>query len=95
MVQKDNLIAMIFFDNVKTLVKQRNQTLRNFIESLGINYDSYNTCKKCSNLPRADEAVKIAKALDTTVEYLVTGEETNEYKVQLDQLKQTLRKLSE
>jgi transcriptional regulator with XRE-family HTH domain len=85
---------MIFFDNVKSLVKQRNQTLRSFIESLGINYDSYNTCKKCSNLPRADEAVKIAKSLGVSVEYLVTGEESNQYKVQLDQLKETLRQLA-
>ena len=66
---------MDFYENVKKLVKSNNFTLRNFIESLGINYDTYNGQKRLNNLPRADEAVKIAKALNTSVEYLVTGEE--------------------
>lgn len=66
---------MEFYENVKKLVKINNLTLRTFIESLGINYDTYNGQKRLNNLPRADEAVKIAKALNTSVEYLVTGEE--------------------
>lgn len=66
---------MEFYENVKKLVKINNLTLRTFIESLGINYDTYNGQKRLGNLPRADEAVKIAKALNTSVEYLVTGEE--------------------
>lgn len=64
---------MEFYENVKKLVKINNLTLRTFIESLGINYDTYNGQKRLYNLPRADEAVKIAKALNTTVEFLVTG----------------------
>lgn len=64
---------MDFYENVKKLVKNNNLTLRSFIESLGINYDTYNGQKRLNNLPRADEALKIAKALNTTVEYLVTG----------------------
>lgn len=64
---------MDFYENVKKLVKNNNLTLRSFIESLGINYDTYNGQKRLNNLPRADEALKIAKALNTTVEFLVTG----------------------
>ena len=65
---------MDFYDRVKALVKSNtDKTLRSFIEELGINYDSYNGQKRYNNLPRADEAVKIAKALNTSVEYLVTG----------------------
>ena len=64
---------MNFYENVKKLVKNNNLTLRSFIESLGINYDTYNGQKRLNNLPRADEALKIAKALNTTVEFLVTG----------------------
>lgn len=86
---------MDFYENVKQLVKTNNLTLRSFIESLGINYDSYNSCKKYNNLPRADEAVKIAQALNTTVEYLVTGEETNKAQQELDTLKQKLKELIE
>ena len=65
---------MDFFDRTKNLVKSRtSMTLRSFIESIGINYDSYNGLKRYGNMPRADEAVRIASALGTTVEYLVTG----------------------
>lgn len=62
-----------FYDRVKELAKSHNTTVRAVIENCQINYDSYNSCKRYKNLPRADEAVKIAEYLDTSVEYLVTG----------------------
>lgn len=86
---------MDFYENVKQLVKTNNLTLRSFIESLGINYDSYNSCKKYNNLPRADEAVKIAQALNTTVEYLVTGNKpdlSSETKSLINELEMTINK---
>lgn len=58
---------------MKDLAKQQNTTIRATIKSCGINYDSYNSCRKYGNLPRADEAVRIAAMLGTTVEFLVTG----------------------
>jgi hypothetical protein len=65
---------MDFFDRVKDLVKQNTTlTLRAFIESLGLNYETYYSGKRRDNLPRADEALKIAQALGSTVEYLVSG----------------------
>jgi hypothetical protein len=65
---------MDFFDRVKDLVKQNTTlTLRSFIESMGLNYETYYSGKRRDNLPRADEALKIAQALNTSVEYLVTG----------------------
>jgi hypothetical protein len=65
---------MDFFNAVKRLAKERkNLSLQEFIISLGINFDSYYSLKRYHNLPRADEAVLIAQALGTTVEYLVTG----------------------
>ncbi|MGP1454868.1 MAG: hypothetical protein ACTTJ7_03795 [Treponema sp.] len=64
---------------MKQLVKERTTlALRSFIESLKINYDSYNGQKRYNNLPRADEAYKIAQALNTTVEWLITGKERNQ-----------------
>ena len=86
---------MDFYERVKTLVKQTNLTLRAFIESLGMNYDSYNTLKRYNNLPRADEAVKIAQALGTTVEYLVTGKESDFYKEKYELLRSNLKQLLE
>ncbi|MDR0759916.1 MAG: XRE family transcriptional regulator [Treponema sp.] len=67
---------MDFFDRVKDLVKQKTTfTLRAFVESMGLNYETYYSGKRRVTLPRADEAQKIAAALGTTVEYLVTGKE--------------------
>jgi hypothetical protein len=67
---------MDFFDRVKDLVKQRTTlTLRAFIESVGLNYETYYSGKRRVTLPRADEALKIAAALNTSVEYLVSGED--------------------
>lgn len=63
-----------FYERVKTLSKVQGVTVRSVIESCGINYDSYNSYKRYGNLPRTDESLAIAKALKTTVEYLVTGE---------------------
>lgn len=64
-----------FYERIKELAKKKNITVKNLIEACGINYDSYNSCKRYGNLPRADEALSIARALNTSVEYLVSGEE--------------------
>jgi hypothetical protein len=65
---------MTFYDRVKDIVKKNtSMTLEAFIQSLGINYGTYQTQRKAHNLPRADEALKIAQALNTSVEYLVSG----------------------
>jgi len=66
-----------FYERVKQISKTQNKSVRTVIEDCGINYDSYNSYKRYGNLPRSDEAVAIAKALNTTVEYLVTGELTD------------------
>jgi len=69
-----------FYERVKTLAKSQNKNLRELIESCGMNYDSYNSYKRYGNLPRANEAVAIADALGTTVEYLVTGKDPQDKK---------------
>lgn len=67
---------MTFYDRVKDRVKTYTpMTLEAFIQSVGINYGTYHTQRKAGNLLRADEALKIAQALHTSVEYLVSGVE--------------------
>jgi hypothetical protein len=66
---------MDFYDRVKQLAKERKgQTVQEFVMSLGISLDSYYTMKKSGNLPRADDAVTIGRALGVSVEHLVTGD---------------------
>jgi len=85
---------MVFYDNVKMLVKKNTHlTLESFIQSLGLNYGTYHTQRKAGNIPRADEALKIAKALNTSVEFLVTGKEPENSKAAvLDDLQAVIDK---
>jgi hypothetical protein len=65
---------MNFYDRVKRLAnKNSHRSLQEFILGLGINHDSYYTQKRAGKLPRADEALAIAQALGTTVEFLIMG----------------------
>ena len=66
---------MDFYDRVKDLVKQHNFSLIPFLNSLGINYETYKSAKRYNNLPRVDEAAKIANALNVSTEYLLYGDE--------------------
>jgi transcriptional regulator with XRE-family HTH domain len=64
---------MDFYERVKALVKIQKTTISSIARIAGLSIDSYNSYKRHHNQPRADEAVKIATALDVSVEYLVTG----------------------
>lgn len=64
---------MDFYDRVKELCKQKDVPLLQFLEGIGVNYGSFKSCRKYGNLPRADEAYKIASALGVSVDYLVSG----------------------
>ena len=68
---------MNFYEAVKELAKKKNTTVKTLVEGCGINYDSYNSCRRYGNLPRADEAVLIAGSLGVSVERLVTGRESS------------------
>jgi len=65
---------MDFYIRVKQLAKKtKNLSLQEFIYSIGLNQASYYSLQRAGNLPRADEALAIAQALGTTVEYLLMG----------------------
>lgn len=65
---------MDFFNRLKELVRDRETTIEDFLTAFDISRDTYNTWRKRGIYPRADQATAIARALNTTVEYLVTGE---------------------
>ena len=85
----------MFWCSVKKLLAENKILQKDFAESIGYNVATLKNQMARNISPDIDTAVKIAKLLNTSVEYLVTGEESNQYKVQLDQLKETLRKLAE
>lgn len=64
---------MTFYDRMQQLLSEKNMTAADLSRVILITPPSINGWKNGS-LPRADIACKVAKALNTTVEYLVTGE---------------------
>jgi transcriptional regulator with XRE-family HTH domain len=80
------ITCMDFYARVKELAKKtKNLSLQEFIYSVGLNHASYYSLQRDGNLPRADEALVIAQALGTTVEYLLMGiEPENRIKNMLD-----------
>lgn len=67
---------MDFFDRIEELLKKQKKTQKEFAEYVGFSApQAYITQRTRKSLPRVDMAVKMAEFLNTSVEYLVTGEE--------------------
>jgi hypothetical protein len=67
---------MDFFERFKDYAEKNNTTIDDLMRDiLGKNRDAYYGWRKRNTLPRADEAVKIAAFMKTSVEFLVTGQE--------------------
>lgn len=84
---------MMFWTNVKELLDIKNLTQKELSAITGINLGTIKNqiCREV--IPDAESAVKIAKALNTTVEFLVTGEEENSAQKELTELKSKLADL--
>ena len=79
--------AVSFWNRVKQLIKSNNTTQRGLSETIGLSARTLESKIGRKSAPDVFEAYKIAQALNTTVEYLVTGEDTSPYKQELDKLK--------
>lgn len=82
-----------FWLRTNTLIKLLNKTQRGLALECGFTERRIETLSSNSRSPDVIEAVKIAKALNTTVEYLVTGEEENKAERELNELKAKLADL--
>lgn len=87
-------MGMDFYERVKDAVRQKGYSLIPFLNGLGINYDSYKSAKRAGNLPRADEAYKIASALNVSLEYLLTGNDNDVYKSKYESVMKEIRKIA-
>lgn len=75
------------------MIKLLNKTQRGLALECGFTERRIETLSSNSRSPDVIEAVRIAKALNTTVEYLVTGEEENKAEKELTELKAKLADL--
>lgn len=70
-----------FKENLKELLEYHDMTIKELAFYTGISHRSIeNYLNSRESIPPADYACKIAKALDTTVEYLVYGSDSNSTK---------------
>ena len=56
------------------LLKSKNMTVADITRMTGISSTVFSEWKKGKSVPKTDKLILIAKALGTTVEYLMTGE---------------------
>lgn len=82
-----------FWQRVNSLIKINNTTQKALSLQCGFNERRIETLSTYKRSPDVDEAVKIASALHTTVEYLVTGNQTQTNTTEtLEEVKHLLQK---
>ena len=79
-----------FWNNVKALLKAQNKTQRMFSCECGFAERRIENLITTNRSPDIIEAFKIAKALNTSVEFLVTGEDQYKCKDELSQFKKSI-----
>lgn len=85
--------ATTFWNNLNSLIKERKTTQEALCKECAINIGTFKNRSSNKIVPNAIETYKIAQALNTTVEYLVTGTSTNPAEQELKELKEQFRKL--
>lgn len=70
---------MSFSENLRELIKICVITTKELATQTGINENTISYLKTNGSIPTADKAVEIAKALHTSVEFLVTGFEKENF----------------
>lgn len=71
------MIMLKFWERFETQMKALSLTKKEVAATTGIAYGTFINYSTLDRLPKTEEAVKIAKAIGTTVEYLVSGEDTD------------------
>ena len=87
--------AVSFWNRVKQLIKSNNTTQRGLSETIGLSARTLEIKIGRKSAPDVFEAYKIAQALGVSVEYLVTGSDTNPAEQELKELKERLKTLAE
>ena len=64
---------ILFWQNVRYELDYKGISQKDLAAAIDESYNTLRTWQKNDRLPDAAQAVKIAKVLQTTVEYLVTG----------------------
>ena len=83
-----------FWERVKELIKRNSTTQEWLASQCDVSLGMVKSWIFNKRLPDAAQAVRIAKALQTSVEYLVTGEDTNPLAQENAMLKEKLANIA-
>lgn len=72
---------MTFGKRLKVCIARTGVTQKVFARDFGISYSTLSGYTTDARQPDLDTLTKLAKALNTSLEYLITGEETNSSKI--------------
>ena len=78
----------MFWHNVNNIIKQQNKTQKSVSLECGFSERRIHNLSSSGRLPDVEEAFKIAQALNTSIEYLITGEDRCKCKDELSQFKE-------
>lgn len=84
------MTATDFWNRVNFLIRTQNKTQSGLSLECGLNQRRIQNLSASSRIPDVFEGVKIARALGVSVEYLVTGKETNPAAETLEKIKALL-----
>ncbi|MGL4524726.1 MAG: helix-turn-helix domain-containing protein [Spirochaetia bacterium] len=84
----------VVWQRINSLIKAQNKTQAGLSMNCGFTERRISSLSTANRLPDALEIVLIARALGTTVEYLVTGTESSPCEQKLKALLQTLEQAS-
>ena len=77
-----------FYYRIDELLKENNLSQKELSAFIGLKSSQiFSNWKQRNTIPAANVAVKIAQFINTSVEYLVTGNEPDTYKEKYDNLK--------
>ena len=84
-----------FIDRIDSLLSQQNKNRNDIYNDLGLAKNIIGQWKQRGTIPAADTVLKIAQYLNTSVEYLLTGKESNEFKNKYDELVSDIKGLAD
>lgn len=85
----------LFAERLERLIKEKKLTQIAVADAVGIRRPTISDWKKNGSYPTADVAIKIAKILNVSVEYLITGEDRNPLADENKELKEKIQKAIE
>lgn len=81
------------WNRINALIKEKNTTQNALSIDCGFNSRRIQNLSGANRLPDAIEITKIAKSLNTTVEYLVTGKDSDTYRQKYEKLVSDIKNL--